>query len=271
MPYTPKAKYICEPIGNYPEISDLVAEVEKVFQLDPGKHWIAGGAIVRTLEGLDISGGDVDIYNVGMDCFTNKSPLSHPMYNAWKKTCASRTTTIRGVKLSVMDFVVPDMRMALDYFDLEHCRVATNGRLFLYSEDALDCIKNKRLKMTGISEPTWTRIKKYNKRGYEVHEQDTKPFVDYVAKYTLSNYTLSLRNGRYDTVVVPRFNPPVTNYRTIRNNINRLLDEIRYTPQYYYMQGEFINSPIVRVPVMPRNVNIINPDNVIFDIVERQW
>jgi hypothetical protein len=182
------------------ETSRIFATVRQVlnpiFDFFPGKEFlIAGGLVTNLLFELyhgrpfvDYASQDIDIYcqdeselNVLIDTIKG-----HPRLTTCKSGAFVDKFAIKANQRIIVDQRLLPRRIDLikglqgdpgnifDTFDFLQCAVGVSNNYSYYLEGAIDCIKNKKIKIQTVhyAERTMQRLLKYHMRGFSISEAE---------------------------------------------------------------------------------------------------
>jgi hypothetical protein len=159
------------------ESSQLKAVVEALNILDVNAI-IAGGTIVRSLLGMDIFKGDIDIFPVYEDGL-NELIARYKDDKTWEKSPhAYNVQFAMGMKKTKLQIITRDKpattEKTLHCFDLEHCKLAVGhssikGISFGCTIASLVCLAKKELRLGLVRDPNYSmgRAIKYKRLGFE--------------------------------------------------------------------------------------------------------
>lgn len=150
-----------------------------VARLPPGNYWLAGGAVLRVLEG-NTEHADVDLFFHDGDAARE---YEDALLGAdFTKLADAPPTYKRGAEtVQCINFKFYDsMREVLESFDISVCKVGFEGGKLVADAEVLDDIRTKRPRFCALvnAPATLLRVVKYSKRGYVFTRESLKDLVE---------------------------------------------------------------------------------------------
>ena len=153
--------------------------------------WIAGGSLHRTYRDISLNDSDVDVFFKdneqlnkylidlnGSALSTKRYTIKSYMVSEWHHTFVI-TYMDADIKIQCVSFkYFESIEKLFESFDINLCRIAYDGHSVIYEENALNNIRDNKLKFNegSIYYPSVTlkRMVKYIKLGYNIEDMDLK-------------------------------------------------------------------------------------------------
>jgi hypothetical protein len=177
--------------------------------LDNGP-WIAGGYPMRIYSGMELITSDIDVFfkdqqqleshqkffndycHPLVSCFdfSEKPPEIKTRFNKFSTTNADTYTDEHGNKIQLIFNVFhKDLNSIFDHFDINLCKIATDGKIFIANESTYHDIENKILNFSKIQSSSLKRFTKYVKYGFKPSKETIEAIYESRSKlsYDFSN------------------------------------------------------------------------------------
>lgn len=158
--------------------------------INPNSPWIIGGSVLRTICNEPLN-TDIDLFfkndSIYADSlkkiknnskFISKTKFSDSFECIFEHNNEDKIRKLQLISCS-MGETIKDITLK---FDIDICRVAFDGNSIIASEEIVDGILHKKMKIDVdvVTHPalTFKRIVKYARRGFEVSDENLQAFAD---------------------------------------------------------------------------------------------
>jgi hypothetical protein len=175
-------------------LSYLPSQLAKLFDIDWAKTqivgiaeqlalkdfdaMIAGGAIVRTLLGLDINKADVDIYAQSTTALSLMKKFYAGKYGIEETKFACNFVIKQGIRKTKVQIITKEApspaKVTISKFDFMHCMFAftPKGDLITTTDEAVIALARKKIILNNVVDPNRSicRAIKYKELGFDADE-----------------------------------------------------------------------------------------------------
>lgn len=158
--------------------------------INPNSPWVIGGSVLRTIHNEPLN-TDIDLFfkndSIYKDSlkrmkdnakFISKTKFSDSFECIFEHNNEDKTRKIQLISCS-MGETIKDITSK---FDIDVCRIAFDGNSIIASEEVMDGILHKKMKIDVdvVTHPALTlkRVVKYAGRGFEVSDENLQAFAD---------------------------------------------------------------------------------------------
>lgn len=176
-------------IGNL----DFVSEFEFLYELLPPAMsdgpWICGGSLMKTYMNSQLGDSDIDIYfknQLQFDEYEKKLLSVIPTTTVIKKSKLSNNKTFmfdfKGKKFKIQlicIFFFDSLKLVIDSFDFDICRIGYDGTDVIYDKTTLDSINRREIIIKKITHPKTQicRLMKYSKIGFSCSSNEVEKIL----------------------------------------------------------------------------------------------
>jgi len=159
-------------------------ELIRSLNLENYNAIVAGGAALRWFQDYTVEEHDIDIWFPTVESM-NKFRMNidyHPKFDtAYASTYLISNTKVQIIKkpyrTNIDESTEKNVLNLLDNFDITVCQIATDGDTWYYSDNFINDLKNKYLRMTKINENSIKRLFKYWSYGYQPDDELIKNII----------------------------------------------------------------------------------------------